>query len=81
MATVMQDLYADHVARGRIDPDPAQEAVLPEFERIVEGLAQPAKRGLFRRAPEPPKGLYLWGGVGRGKSMKGRKSARFSPSL
>ncbi|MFP4237705.1 MAG: cell division protein ZapE [Rhodosalinus sp.] len=69
MATVMQDLYADRVARGAIDPDPAQEAVLPEFERIVEGLAQPAKRGLFRRAPEPPRGLYLWGGVGRGKSM------------
>jgi cell division protein ZapE len=69
MATVMQDLYADRVARGTIDPDPAQEAVLPEFERIVEGLARPAKRGFFRRAPEPPRGLYLWGGVGRGKSM------------
>ncbi|CAN0585702.1 unnamed protein product, partial [Ectocarpus sp. 12 AP-2014] len=24
---------------------------------------------LFRKAPEPPKGLYLWGGVGWGKSM------------
>jgi cell division protein ZapE len=69
MATVMQDLYADRVARGTIDPDPAQEAVLPEFERIIEGLAQPAKRGFLRRAPEPPRGLYLWGGVGRGKSM------------
>ncbi|WP_372892782.1 cell division protein ZapE [Rhodosalinus sp.] len=69
MATVMQDLYAAQVAAGAIDPDPAQEAALPEFERILEGLAQPVKRGLFRRAPEPPKGLYLWGGVGRGKSM------------
>jgi cell division protein ZapE len=27
-------------------------------------------RGLLRRAPEPPpRGLYIWGGVGRGKSM------------
>jgi cell division protein ZapE len=69
MATVMQDLYADRVARGSIDPDPAQESVLPEFERIFEALERPPKRGLFRRAPEPPRGLYLWGGVGRGKSM------------
>ena len=25
--------------------------------------------GLFARPPQPPPGLYLWGGVGRGKSM------------
>ncbi|WP_233545036.1 cell division protein ZapE [Pseudooceanicola sediminis] len=68
----MSDLYAARVADGTIKPDDAQQAVLPEFDRICAGLqAAPAKRGLFRRAkdPEPPKGLYLWGGVGRGKSM------------
>ncbi|AVO39667.1 cell division protein ZapE [Pukyongiella litopenaei] len=62
-------LYEDMVAAGDLRPDPAQRAVLPEFERIRAGLAQPRRRGLFRRAPEPPQGLYLWGGVGRGKSM------------
>ncbi|MBT9384105.1 AFG1 family ATPase [Pseudooceanicola sp. CBS1P-1] len=70
--TSMSDLYAARVAAGEIKPDPAQQAVLPEFDRIREGLnAKPVKGGLFRRAkpPAPPKGLYLWGGVGRGKSM------------
>lgn len=61
--------YAARVADGSLQADPAQEAVLPEFERIRAALAQPVKRGLFRKAPPPPEGLYLWGGVGRGKSM------------
>lgn len=68
MSTLPQ-IYAAGVAEGRIRPDDAQLAVLPEFERIRAALDQPVKRGIFRRAPEPPKGLYLWGGVGRGKSM------------
>ena len=65
----MPQLYASKVAEGALTADPAQEAVMPEFERIREGLAQTGKGGWFRKAPEPPRGLYLWGGVGRGKSM------------
>jgi cell division protein ZapE len=61
--------YDRLVAEGGLTPDPAQEAVLAEFERIRAGLDQPRKRGWFRKPPEPPMGLYLWGGVGRGKSM------------
>ncbi|MGH1447513.1 MAG: cell division protein ZapE [Cognatishimia sp.] len=69
--TSMQDIYAALVASGDLTPDPAQEAVLPEFDRVREGLTAPApKGGWFRKAkPEPVRGLYLWGGVGRGKSM------------
>lgn len=67
--TTLPDIYAARVADGTLTRDPAQEAVLPEFERIRAALAEPVKKGLFRKAPEPPKGLYLWGGVGRGKSM------------
>ena len=68
----MTDLLTEYqalVEAGTLQRDDAQEAVLPEFERIRAALAEPVKRGLFRKAPEPPKGLYLWGGVGRGKSM------------
>jgi cell division protein ZapE len=68
MKTLPQ-IYAARVQDGTLTPDDAQLEVLPEFERIRAALAQPVKRGLFRKPPEPPKGLYLWGGVGRGKSM------------
>lgn len=69
MTRTMHRIYAAHVSQGDLHADPAQEAALPEFERIREGLRRPVRPSLFRRAPEPPKGLYLWGGVGRGKSM------------
>ena len=65
----MPQLYASKVAEGALTADPAQEAVMPEFERIREGLAQTGKGGWFRKAPEPPRGLYLWGGVGDRKSV------------
>ena len=68
METLPQ-LYDRLTASGELTPDPAQLAALPEFERIRAALDTPAKTGWFRKAPEPPKGLYLWGGVGRGKSM------------
>ncbi len=67
--TDLMTAYQTLVDAGTLKRDDAQEAILPEFERIRLALAEPVKRGLFRKAPEPPKGLYLWGGVGRGKSM------------
>ncbi len=65
----MPDIYADMVATGALTADPAQEAVLPEFERIRAALEAAQPKGWFRKSSEPPKGLYMWGGVGRGKSM------------
>ncbi|NDV02665.1 cell division protein ZapE [Pseudoroseicyclus tamaricis] len=67
----IQEAYRARAESGRLTPDPAQEAILPQLERVRAALAEAQpKRGLFRRsAPEPVRGLYLWGGVGRGKSM------------
>jgi cell division protein ZapE len=65
----IQEAYQACIDAGRVISDPAQLAALPELERVREGLAQPVKRGWFVKTPEPVKGLYLWGGVGRGKSM------------
>lgn len=65
----LDDIYHGLINAGTLQPDDAQMAVMPEFDRIRTALGNPVKKGLFRKAPEPPRGLYLWGGVGRGKSM------------
>jgi len=73
MSESLQAIYTRLAGEGRLAADPAQEALLPEFDRIRTALeAEPEKRGLrglFSKGPEAPKGLYLWGGVGSGKSM------------
>lgn len=64
--------YQSLIAAEDWTDDPAQRAVLGEFDRIANGFRMQAPtglKGLFSKKPEPIKGLYLWGGVGRGKSM------------
>jgi cell division protein ZapE len=69
------DAYAAGVARGDWQDDPAQHPALRELDRIHAALAAgDARPGLFDRLfarPEPQglRGLYLWGGVGRGKTF------------
>jgi cell division protein ZapE len=68
-------IYDSRVHDGTLRPDPGQRALLPKLEEIREWLeSHPDRprtglRGLFARPAQPPKGLYVWGGVGRGKSM------------
>ena len=54
--------------------DPAQLAALSRLERLHDEFAifVRSRRSLLRRwfnEPIPPRGVYLWGGVGRGKSF------------
>ncbi|KMK65816.1 hypothetical protein IMCC21224_11652 [Puniceibacterium sp. IMCC21224] len=63
MSTVQKE-YEARVASGALARDPAQEAALPAFERIRSALAQPVKKGLFRKAPPPPRGFTFGGGSG-----------------
>ncbi len=69
MSLPISDQYDALVSAGQLQRDDAQIALLPNFERIAVALRGSAKRGLFRKMPAAPKGLYLWGGVGTGKSM------------
>lgn len=68
------DIYRRQLAESAIDADPAQaEAVrlLDDlYQRLLSSPAKPQNIWslLSRRTPEPITGLYLWGGVGRGKT-------------
>jgi len=71
--------YEALVRAGEIERDPAQAALVPHFDRLCEELAETrlaskksALGWLFgRHAPKASsiKGLYIWGEVGRGKTM------------
>ena len=65
--------YAAGVARGDWNDDPAQHATLRELDRVHAALLSPPRRGLLDsllgKPVEPPLGLYVWGGVGRGKTF------------
>lgn len=65
--------YDARVAEGRLTADPAQRAVLPALQELSNRLSARPPRGLlsglFGRKAPPAGGMYLWGGVGRGKSM------------
>ncbi|MEZ5947217.1 MAG: cell division protein ZapE [Hyphomonas sp.] len=60
--------YRRRVDEGLLTEDPAQAEAAALLDDLATRLAAPQKSGWFSR-PEPVTGLYLWGGVGRGKSM------------
>ncbi|MGO1719380.1 MAG: cell division protein ZapE, partial [Luteimonas sp.] len=74
-AATPSQAYAAGAAAGDWQDDPAQRAVLVELDRIHRQVLQPTpRRGLLARlrgaeAEDSIDGLYLWGGVGRGKTF------------
>lgn len=64
--------FAALQAAGELRPDPAQAAVIARLTALEAALMLPPPGRLARllgRVPPRPRGLYIWGGVGRGKSM------------
>ncbi|MBY0613326.1 MAG: AFG1 family ATPase [Beijerinckiaceae bacterium] len=77
LVTTLKTRYQALVSDGHLDRDPAQAAVVNSLDRLAEDLAHhrlarksSALGWLFGQKPRPPlKGLYIWGSVGRGKTM------------
>jgi len=66
--------YEALVASGELRPDAEQAAAAERLEKLQRELEGAQAGGgllgkLFRKKDQAPRGLYMWGGVGRGKSM------------
>jgi cell division protein ZapE len=62
--------YAELVQAGELKPDPAQARAVAALDRLAASLEErDLLSRIFHRRSEGPAGVYLWGGVGRGKSM------------
>lgn len=64
--------YAQALASGQFLPDQEQAQAVHELDRVWQELIQrfKASKKAFRRfrRQTAPKGVYMWGGVGRGKT-------------
>ena len=79
MSSSPRERYAAAIAGGRMRPDPGQSRTVDAFEALYRALGERPRRGASsplryfgrrrRRPPPAVRGLYLWGGVGRGKTM------------
>jgi len=61
--------YDALVAAHELKPDPAQSRAVAALDRLGASAGCGFFARLFSSTSEGPTGVYLWGGVGRGKSM------------
>jgi cell division protein ZapE len=63
--------YAELIKAGELKPDSAQARAVTALDRLAASIDPPGGflTHLFARNRDDPAGVYLWGGVGRGKTM------------
>jgi cell division protein ZapE len=61
-------IFQNYKADNNLQDDPIQDQTIEVLNACYIALQKPIKKGFFKTA-KPIKGIYLWGGVGRGKTM------------
>lgn len=63
--------YGQLVEQGRIQNDTAQQNLLAMLQEVLDSFVKPNKKSLFRKSKKHinTRSLYIYGNVGRGKSM------------
>jgi cell division protein ZapE len=70
----VNEYYAQEIQRRNYQPDAAQRAAVARLQQCFEEWQTYKQRRSnalkkWLNHPRPPRGVYLWGGVGRGKSF------------
>jgi len=75
----LAEQVADLINSGSLNHDPAQAQAIAQLDVLLDKLSRPrlgnkqsALGWMFGKKPardDVPRGVYMWGGVGRGKSM------------
>ena len=63
------DTYNQHVSSGKIQREEEQERLLTKLDALRVIVEQKQRNFLFSKPSIAPRGVYVWGGVGCGKSM------------
>ncbi len=66
--------YGECVSEGKLKDDEAQRLVMQRLHALYNALIKSKNRGLIarilpQRAADAPRSIYIWGEVGRGKSL------------
>jgi cell division protein ZapE len=73
MPEALLDRYRQLIAQEELRPDPEQAAAAARLAQLQQELEAHQGGGflgrLLGRKAAVPRGVYMWGGVGRGKSM------------
>jgi cell division protein ZapE len=69
MIAPVRAAYDELIAANELKPDLAQERAVAALDRLAECHKAGLLYRLFGSDKDDPAGVYLWGGVGRGKSM------------
>ena len=71
MPQSLRTAYRRQLDEGRLRPDAAQEAAVAALARLESDLNSAGEPSFlpFLKKPKAARGVYLWGPVGRGKSM------------
>lgn len=70
----VQEFYQHAITQRGFTADPAQQRAVERLQRLFDELTafRAHRQSTLRRLltkPEVPRGVYMWGGVGRGKSF------------